>query len=78
MRNKVDVVSLPEELDASKHSYALRTKREGELIVRLDWKHHGFGGEVAGQKFRENMLCILNNLRLRFCLRRTSDFYESF
>lgn len=42
-----------EDLDESKHPYELEKKKKDEVIVRLDWKHHGLGTGSCGPKTME-------------------------
>ncbi|KAH6842957.1 hypothetical protein B0I37DRAFT_207657 [Chaetomium sp. MPI-CAGE-AT-0009] len=37
-----------EDLDAAQHPYELREKKREDLVVRLDWMHHGLGTGSCG------------------------------
>ncbi|KAH8812459.1 glycosyl hydrolases family 2, TIM barrel domain-containing protein [Xylogone sp. PMI_703] len=39
-----------EDLDESRHPYELEKKKREEVVVRLDWKHHGLGTGSCGPK----------------------------
>ncbi|RFU29341.1 hypothetical protein B7463_g7015, partial [Scytalidium lignicola] len=42
-----------EDLDECRHPYELEKRKKEEVIVRLDWKHHGLGTGSCGPKTME-------------------------
>lgn len=56
------------DLDAAKHPYELKKNRKEELIVRLDWKHHGLGTGSCGPKTMEQYALKCENFEFDILL----------